>query len=564
MRLQFLPYNPSKDSYDLDETAEESPQQHAARVYHRKAKLLRKTASNSQKSAANRAQHSALKAKLGGGLPRSEAVVCGDKSSNVLATSDTTVPGPVTVLGAGRIDPFDSYCTSDHSLIIHEMLDHAISFQWTLFAPNDKPESLLMAKKAVMDTAIRFPVCFHTLVYSGATHKAFHQSPIVDNTRSALLRLKSKGEALKALRKASQSSETALSDGVIFAMALLAILGYGEKVTSVTKHEKRTMAAQQDGQFYASMEYEWQHWRALIEVVKMKGGLHTIQFPGLAFAIASFDIHTSMMFQTKPAFPLFMPSLLVTCSWSTSQPGSPAMQNLSALTSGFGFLEYIGLAEAIDLLSVLRGVRDITIAFDSYQHGEPEAPPIKIIIFARNLNQHELLTLPDLSEELYPEDLGQGSPPATPRQALALYELCRLCTFVFQMTVLLPNLHDSIDVTIPYAQRIRLCLQVATTNLSLHEDPAYRDVLLWATLMTAWLVKGTSLYDWFVDFLVEHVSAARTARIDGGTASVSKWPRVRNILSSFLWLDSECLAPCALIWEEVEASQIPDEKCAIC
>ncbi|OCT46945.1 hypothetical protein CLCR_02410 [Cladophialophora carrionii] len=443
MRLQFLPYNPSKDSYDLDETAEESPQQHAARVYHRRAKLLRKAPGNSQKSAANRSQGQAAKAKSGAGPSKPESVFYNDKSGNVLATAGTTDPGPVTILGAGRIDPFDTYCTSDHSLIIHEMLDHAISFQWTLFAPDDKPESLLMAKKAVMDTAIRFPVCFHTLVYSGATHKAFHQSPTVDNGRSALLRLRSKVEALKALRKASQSSEAALSDGVIFAMALLAILGYGEKVASVTKHERRTMAAQQDGQFYASMEYEWQHWRALIEVVKLKGGLHTIQFPGLAFAIAS-----------------------------------AAMLRLSALTSGFGFLEDLGLPEASDLLNVLRGVRDITIAFDSYQHGEPEAPPIKLIIFTRNLNQHELLILPDLSGELYCDDLCQRSPPPTTRQALALYELCRLCTFVFQMTVLLPNLHDNIDVTIPYARRIRRCLQFATTDLSLHGDTKYRDLLL--------------------------------------------------------------------------------------
>ncbi|KIW65866.1 hypothetical protein PV04_08083 [Phialophora macrospora] len=541
MRLQFLPYNPSKDSYDLDENAEESPQQHAARVYHHKAKLLKKAGSNSQKSAATKA-----------------------KAGTDVAKSGTTVSDPVTILGAGRIDPFDTYCTSDHSLITHEMLDHAISSQWTLFAPDDKPDSLLMAKKAVMDTAIRFPVCFHTLVYSGATHKAFHQSPMVDNTRSALLRLKSKGEALKALRKASQSSTTALSDGVIFAMALLAILGYGEKVTPVTKHERRTMAAQQDGQFYASMEYEWQHWRALIEVVKMKGGLHTIEIPGLAFAIASFDIHTSMMFQTMPSFPLFLPSSLVVGSWSTSQPSSPASQKSSTLTSGFNFLPDLDLPEAIDLLNVLCGVRDITIAFDSFQHGEPEAPPIKIIIFARNLNQHELLTLPDLSEELYSEDLWHGSTPATKYQALALYEMCRLCTFVFQMTVLLPNLHDNIDVTIPYAQRIRRCLQMATTKLSLHKDPKYHDVLLWAIIMTAWLVKGTNLYDWFVDFLVDHVSAGRICRMAADPSGVSLWPRVEKILATFLWLESECLAPCATIWEEVEALQVPDEKCAIC
>ena len=96
-------------------------------------------------------------------------------------------------------------------MIVHEMLDHAISYQWTLFAADDKPGSLLMAKNVVIDTAIRFPVCFHTLVYSGGTHKAFHQAPNVDNSNSTLLRLKCKAEALKALRLTSKLDDTMYS-----------------------------------------------------------------------------------------------------------------------------------------------------------------------------------------------------------------------------------------------------------------------------------------------------------------------------------------------------------------
>src|SRR5882757_5071898 len=48
-----------------------------------------------------------------------------------------------------------------------------------------------------------------------------------------------------------------------------------------------------------------------------------------------FDIHTSIMFQTNSAFPLFMPSSLVITSWPTSQPGSPASQKSPALATGF-------------------------------------------------------------------------------------------------------------------------------------------------------------------------------------------------------------------------------------
>ncbi|OQV05731.1 Fungal specific transcription factor domain-containing protein isoform 2 [Cladophialophora immunda] len=556
MRLLFLPYNPSTDSHDVDEAAQESPQQHAARVYHHKAKALRKSALRGQRSAAGSGKKEPA-AKV-----ESEAFLGSSPDGQV--RSRKPVPEPSTVLGAGRVDPFNAYCTPDQPLMVHEMLDHAISYQWSLFAADDKPGSLLMARKSVMDTAIRSPLCFHTLVYAGAAHKAFHQSPAVDNSKSAVLRLTSKVEAIKSLRSALQSQATSLTDEVIFAMAILAIVGHGEKVTAAEKREKRTMSAQQDGQFYSSQEYEWRHMKAVIEIVKMKGGLHTIRLPGLAFALASFDIHTSIMFRTKPSFPLFMPSSPVINTWVTSQPGSPASQRSPTLATGFSFLTDMDLPAAVELLNVLHAMRDLIVAFDSYQQGDGEAPPIRMIIFARNLNQHELLTLPDVSEELFSSSLAYVDDPIilASHRALAIYEICRLCAFIFQITVLLPNLHDNIDVTIPYARRIKRCLQCATADLYLHRDPTYHDFLLWAAVVTAWSVRNTVLYDWFVDFLVQHVSAERL----GKEADIREYTgmTVKDMLARFLWLDSECETPCAEIWEDVKASLVPYEQCVFC
>ncbi|OAL34078.1 hypothetical protein AYO20_06726 [Fonsecaea nubica] len=561
MRLLFLPYNPVTDSHDIDETAEESPQQHAARVYHRKAKSLKTPGLRGQRPSAGKGMKETVTRVVQASFPES--------SSHGQMRSKPPIPDPSTVLGAGRLDPFNAYCLPDQPQMVHEMLDHAVSYQWSLFAADDRPGSLLAAKKSVMDTAIRSPLCFHTLVYTGAAHKAFHQSPTVDNSKSAVLRLKSKLEAIKSLREALQSQASALTDEVIFAMAMLAIVGYGEKVTAAEKREKRTMSAQQDGQFYSSQEYEWRHMRAVVEIVKMKGGLHTIRLPGLAFALASFDIHTSIMFQRKPSFPLFMPSSSAISSWPTSHPGSLASQRCPNLATGFDFLADLDLPPALKMLHVLHDMRDLIIAFDSYQRGDRrEAPPIRMIIFARNLNQHELLTLPDLSEELFSSSSSSVHPAKNPalvqtqRRALAAYELCRLCAFVFQVTVLLPNLHDNVDVTIPYAERVKRCLQHATTpDLCLHPDQTYRPLLLWTAVMTAWSVKSTFLYDWFVEFLVQHVSAAESVKKEEVPWEMTT---VKDMLARFLWLGSECEVPCAEIWHDVKASLGRDEQCVFC
>ena len=140
------------------------------------------------------------------------------------------------------------------------------------------------------------PLMFNVLVFSGATHKAFYQSPTVDNSKSALLRLSSKVQTIKALNSSLREPETMLTDQVIFAVLLMCIIGNGEKVTAAEKRESRPLATAQDAQFYASLEYEWRHMDALIELVKRKGGLHTIALPGLAFAIASWV--SIMMYQT--------------------------------------------------------------------------------------------------------------------------------------------------------------------------------------------------------------------------------------------------------------------------
>ena len=72
---------------------------------------------------------------------------------------------------------------------------------------------------------------------------------------------------------------------------------------------------------------------------------------------------------------------------------------MSYLSIGIAFLEDLYLLGALDVLGVLHSMRDLIIAFDAFQRGDSDTPPINIIIFARNL-KHELLTMPDLSKEL--------------------------------------------------------------------------------------------------------------------------------------------------------------------
>jgi hypothetical protein len=541
MKLLYLNYDPSKRTHRIEDGSNESREQHAARVHHNAAKRRRAAAFRNPRNPPTIKRPNSTN--LDGGKINDLRRGRHDQSL-VLRTQQ-----PRSVLGAGRIDPFDAYCHSDSRLIVHEMIDHAVSNQWTLFAANDRPESLLIAKKAVMDATIRYPFCYHTMVFSGATHKAFHVSPHVEASESAMLRLKSKVQALNALRTYLDSSRAICQpDELLLCMLILTAVGHGEKVVAAESLDRKTLAAQQDGQFYGSMEQEWQHFKALVDIVKAReDGLHSIRFPGLAVALASFDTHTSLMHHTRPYLPLFMPSKALTSSWATTKPQSAAAIRNVNLGAGFSFLTMVAHPAAHQLLDTIEGIRLITIAFDAFQLRDPDAPDIKHIIFARNMNQHELLDLPILDQDPFSHvELG-------PTES-ALYELCRLSCIIFQLTVLLPNLTKNLDVVKMYAKLVlsklseRRSMEHATFT-STFPVTSVQDLELWIGVMSAWLVKDTSMYTWFIDFAARNLRARRPIGL--GDSGHMPWESAKTILAQYLWLDSECDGPCATIWQDV-------------
>ncbi|KAK4946640.1 hypothetical protein LTR10_014492 [Elasticomyces elasticus] len=557
MRLLFVPYRTGESDADASEATGISRQKHAAREHHRKAKVLRQVArGNRQKTVAKREGDPGAK---------SSGERQGTLNKGAFNQFEATWPlvfqaNPQSFLGAGRLDPFDTYHATQQPLMVHEIFDHAISYQWSLLAADSRPESLAVIQRAMTDMAMNSPLCFNTLIYAGATHKAFYQSPVLDQSKSAVLRLSTKLEIIRGLQASMQSAQTALTDETVFAMLILGALGKGEGVTGVVNRDQRPLAAGQDGDFYASMEYEWKHMDALMEIVKLRGGLSTIRLPGLAFTIASFDIHTSILFQRKPSFPLVMPSSLVLKAWATSHPKCPASLALFMPGTGSDFLLDLDMPPAAALLRVLDCTRDVIIGFESYERRDPSAPDIKAIIFARNLNQHELLSLPDLSDDLFSSSAAHGDQGAslTAKQGLAVYELCRLSAIVFQIVVLLPNLHAVTSATRPYAQRLIRCLEYGEECLSLPQSWEHREFLLWVTMFGAWLCKDINLRDWFIDFLNRHAKSSLPWKERYADAP---WQDVAEVMSKFLWLQSECGIPCRNIWEEAMAFRVSAKPC---
>jgi len=264
-----------------------------------------------------------------------------------------------------------------------------------------------------------------------------------------------------------------------------------------------------------------------------------------------------------------MPSALVLKSWPSSQSTSPAFQRSPYLISGFKFLSHSDIPQAEDLIRALEGMRDLIVGFDSFQQGDSNAPSLKHIIFARNLNQHELASLDDLWAGI--SSPGSGTTDFTDNELensrdIALYELSRTCALVFQLVTLLPNLHSDQSVTIVYARRLKDILIYCNSSLGSYSGNIDHDLILWATILGAWLTQGMNMRGWFIEHLANEIIplVVRGNLSELYESPEKSWELARSKITKFLWLDSECDSPCKEIWEEVEISAMPDAKCVVC
>lgn len=115
LKFKFVPVYGNQKSSGLKSTGSVSQQQHAARQYPRQARLRRaqKTIDSSKSDEVEEPE------------PKSSQNIDSFDPPPICLQNRNS---PVTALGAGRLDPFDTYCMEKPTLVMHEVLDHGESF----------------------------------------------------------------------------------------------------------------------------------------------------------------------------------------------------------------------------------------------------------------------------------------------------------------------------------------------------------------------------------------------------------------------------------------------------
>ena len=102
-----------------------------------------------------------------------------------------------------------------------------------------------------------------------------------------MLRLDYKNRALRYMSHEIETMGSNVPDETLYTMLRLASFGSNEKLRPLSYREVDSiLAVAHDLDFYSWLPCEWAHQRALMQIIKQRGGLPAVKRPGFAVVIS--------------------------------------------------------------------------------------------------------------------------------------------------------------------------------------------------------------------------------------------------------------------------------------
>lgn len=205
-------------------------------------------------------------------------------------------PGPISPLGAGRLDPFGVYPTQQQyggaplPMYVHEMIDHCINHIALAFVPSDDRDDLENIKRHTLNNLWSDELSFYTILLAGVTHLSFVKGETEISREKQLLRLSYKTEAMTCIRADIKANNGKVSDRALLAMNTLATHGALDDLNGFTHdkiQDRKGFGRANDSNYYSLMRPGIEHYSSLVKFVEDRGGIEsTLSSPGLATGIA--------------------------------------------------------------------------------------------------------------------------------------------------------------------------------------------------------------------------------------------------------------------------------------
>lgn len=164
----------------------------------------------------------------------------------------------------------------------------AISEQWKVFVASSSIADQNRIRHSVLANCMASKATMYTIVFAGATHNAFLHAGTEASRHNQILRTSYKTRAIAELRKALNDLRGPATEELLMCIITLAAHGSGDELRppSVNEFEAASpLSKAQDFHYYAAMRWEEAHLEAIHRFIDARGGLSSIDTPGLFGAI---------------------------------------------------------------------------------------------------------------------------------------------------------------------------------------------------------------------------------------------------------------------------------------
>ncbi|KAJ5273803.1 Protein of unknown function DUF3468 [Penicillium angulare] len=271
------------------------------------------------------------------------------------------------------------------------------------------------------------------------------------------------------------------------------------------------------------------HIHGLVALIKIRGGLRNIKYPGLATTLSFSEIFAAACWCIQPIFE-FWPL-------DESRLGISVQDLLgfgpSDVQRGFGQFQVIGFTP--QMAAAFQAARAYINILECIGSDDPSRNGVNHVLLTdqRNLTEYTLLAVLPAPQVL--NHFAHSTQSAT-------YEACRLASLIFGVGVIFPIPAQNSPLT-RLAQEIHAILLQPSSSV-LWSSSSTRVPLVWILTLAGIAASETSYRSFFVSAL------AGTARRSG----LSSWLELRDMLTEMIWHNTAGETAGKVLWAEVEAS----------
>ncbi|KAG2413962.1 hypothetical protein HFD88_003153 [Aspergillus terreus] len=458
-----------------------------------------------------------------------------DDAENSTDSSSSDPGDCIEVIGGNVLDPFHTYPSQYSPEVVHACEIYCLQVLWPRLTPGSSDGHDNLASSSWFPLSLTDPTLFTAFLFGSLSHQRVQwvNRWIPEGAFRArdqqLLQL-CEFETIKMINREVQHPTRAVCDSVILSVICMAhnIADDNDQRRHRLTPFTAPMRRLQWLDVYGSLPPNLVHIQGLVQMVKLRGGLHNITLPGLAPVLSFSDILTASTYLTPPVF--------------TFYPLCESRKNLSIhellgyntmdAERRYGHLQQLGLTP--ELIDVYQAMHIYTGIVDGHLRKNPSKIDEALLADQRNLVHHTMLSIPTASQS-------DGFSGYNNNEEI-IYEACRLAGLVFSVGVILPLPAQSTPLT-QLATLIKALMQFFNPAI-VWSHPHARMTLLWVLMMGGIAAENTPERAWYV-------STLRQAACENGVAS---WADMRKVLSNILWWDIACDQPGHRLWLDLGRS----------